>query len=234
MSRAKKAAPARFPEFQSAFVELMGDMTIQEFADKLGMSRATVGFYSSGKRIPDALGIRTIAEKCGVSADWLLGLSNTKALKGDLRQVCNYTGLSQEAVEYLCKLHANDGLKNEVAFELINQIIKSSSMFRDCVWRAALARIQGNRLLDEAENGAHQRNEYLEYWDRKDLINIEKAINKTGIDIFGIEIPVWDAYRLFRTQAIENIRQPAEIILSDYCERIVNMLMQKNNSDQVE
>lgn len=76
MNRAKKAEPARFPEFQAAFVELMGDMTIKEFADKLGMSRATVGFYTAGQRIPDALGVRAIAEKCGVSADWLLGLSD--------------------------------------------------------------------------------------------------------------------------------------------------------------
>lgn len=76
MNRVKKAEPARFPEFQAAFVELMGDMTIKEFADKLGMSRATVGFYSAGQRIPDAMGIKIIAEKCGVSADWLLGLSN--------------------------------------------------------------------------------------------------------------------------------------------------------------
>ena len=73
MSRAKKAAPPRFPAFRDAFVELMGDMTIKDFAEKLGMSRATVGFYCNGDRIPDALGIKTIAEKCGVSARWPVG-----------------------------------------------------------------------------------------------------------------------------------------------------------------
>ncbi len=64
MSRAKKDTPTRFPAFHGAFVELMGDMTIQQFADKLGMSRATVGFYAAGQRIPDALGVKIIAEKC--------------------------------------------------------------------------------------------------------------------------------------------------------------------------
>lgn len=104
MGRAKKTAPARFPAFQAAFVELMGDMTIQEFADKLGMSRATVGFYSAGQRIPDALGIKTIAEKCGVSADWLLGLSSNKTTDADLKGVCTYTGLSENAIKNILQI----------------------------------------------------------------------------------------------------------------------------------
>ena len=76
MSRAKKVTPPRFPEFRNAFLELMGDMTLEQFAKKLSMSRATVGFYAAGQRIPDALGLKKIAEKCNVSTDWLLGLSN--------------------------------------------------------------------------------------------------------------------------------------------------------------
>ena len=99
MSRAKKEEAPRFPEFRAAFLDLMGDMTLQEFADKLGMSRATVGFYAAGKRIPDALGVKTIAEKCNVSADWLLGLSETKEICGDVNLVCNYTQLSVDAIE---------------------------------------------------------------------------------------------------------------------------------------
>ena len=58
MNRAKKDAPPRFPEFRGAFLELMGDMTLEQFAKKLGMSRATVGFYAAGQRIPDALGLK--------------------------------------------------------------------------------------------------------------------------------------------------------------------------------
>lgn len=66
----------RFPAFHRAFCELQGERTIKEFAEYLGLSRATVGFYSAGTRIPDALGVKEIAEVCGVSADWLLGLSD--------------------------------------------------------------------------------------------------------------------------------------------------------------
>lgn len=101
MKRAKKEEAPRFPEFHAAFLDLMGDMTLQEFADKLGMSRATVGFYAAGKRIPDALGIKTIAEKCNVSADWLLGLSEIKSQESDIRATCKTTGFSEKAVETL-------------------------------------------------------------------------------------------------------------------------------------
>lgn len=78
MSRAKKDIPPRFPEFRDAFLELMGDMTLDQFSKKLEMSRATVGFYAAGQRIPDALGLKKIAEKCNVSADWLLGFTRDK------------------------------------------------------------------------------------------------------------------------------------------------------------
>lgn len=229
MNRAKKAEPARFPEFQAAFVELMGNMTIKEFADKLGMSRATVGFYSAGQRIPDALGIKTIAEKCGVSADWLLGLSNAKHLKEGVNQICNAIGLSQEAVEHLYQLNSHDSPKNEVILELINQVIRVSPLYRDCVWRAALAEIQGEKAIHEAEKDGQTAKEY---WAKQDMIAIEKALDRTGSDSFGIEITAWEAYHLFRMQAIENVKKAADEVLFDYCKKITAMLTETTNPDK--
>lgn len=128
MSRAKKEEAPRFPEFHAAFLDLMGDMTLQEFADKLGMSRATVGFYAAGKRIPDALGIKTIAEKCNVSADWLLGLSEIKEICGDVNLVCNYTQLTADAIE---------AIKEECYYQsnriALNFILSNESFLDDIV-----------------------------------------------------------------------------------------------------
>lgn len=47
------------------------------FAEFLGISRQSIGFYESGSRLPDAATIKLICEKCNVSADWLLGINNT-------------------------------------------------------------------------------------------------------------------------------------------------------------
>lgn len=70
----------RFPKFTERFRELRGERDNTEFGKFLGISRQTVGFYYNGDRIPDALGLKQIAEKCGVSADWLLGLSEHRTI----------------------------------------------------------------------------------------------------------------------------------------------------------
>ena len=71
----------RLPIFTERFRELQGDRSNTEFAEFLEISRQTVGFYCNGDRIPDALTLKQIAEKCGVSADWLLGISNYPTIK---------------------------------------------------------------------------------------------------------------------------------------------------------
>lgn len=114
MSRAKKDTPPRFPDFRDAFLELMGDMTLDQFSKKLEMSRATVGFYAAGQRIPDALGLKKIAEKCNVSADWLLGLSKTKSTDIDVQKICKKTGLSEWATNVLLSFGEETNVINEL------------------------------------------------------------------------------------------------------------------------
>ena len=92
---------ARFPAFRDAMLILKGEDTTEKFAKKLGMARATVGFYEAGERIPVALGIKKIAETYNVSADWLLGLSEVKTRDMTISQACEMTGLSQSTVEKL-------------------------------------------------------------------------------------------------------------------------------------
>ena len=71
----------RFPIFRQRLGELMFDMTTTEFAEKVGLTRQTMGFYLNGDRIPDAVTLAQICRKCNVSADWLIGLTNDPAPK---------------------------------------------------------------------------------------------------------------------------------------------------------
>lgn len=91
----------RLPQFKERFTELRGNMSNTEFADFLGMSRQTVGFYINGQRIPDILGLYQISEKCNVSADWLVGLTNVKDVNLDVKSICEKTGLSEQATQIL-------------------------------------------------------------------------------------------------------------------------------------
>ena len=66
----------RFPIFRERLNILLGDMSTTEFADKVDVSRQTMGFYLNGERIPDSLTLARICKVCSVSSDWLLGLTN--------------------------------------------------------------------------------------------------------------------------------------------------------------
>ena len=97
-------AETRLPIFSERFSELRkeAEKTQGEFAEHIGIARATVGFYESGERFPDAVVLSKICTACDVSSDYLLGLSghrnynNRGITAADLR-------LSEHAIEALQK-----------------------------------------------------------------------------------------------------------------------------------
>ena len=81
--------------------------TIEQFADMVGISKSTLGYYENDKRMPDIEILARIADTLNVNADYLIGRTNTTALKGKMKTVCEFTGLSDCAVEYLSELVQN-------------------------------------------------------------------------------------------------------------------------------
>ena len=77
--------------------------SVTEFAEALGRSRQTVGYWINGDRIPDALNLGVIRDRLGVSVDWILGYDDPDVPTSDedIRKMCKYTGLSQKAIENL-------------------------------------------------------------------------------------------------------------------------------------
>lgn len=70
------------PTFQDRLSELVIEYpTTTAFAEYIGISRQTVGFWLNGNRVPDANSLVTIAKKMNVSTDWLLGLTEEKRTK---------------------------------------------------------------------------------------------------------------------------------------------------------
>lgn len=132
----------RMPIFAERFAQLRGEMTQGEFAEFLGISRPTVGFYENGTRLPDALLLRQIADKCKVSADWLLGKSDIKSTAPSLQAACELTGLPEDTILELAAL--NDYI------DVISGIIMSCK-FEDFLNCLVSLKNQGQEVLKETK-----------------------------------------------------------------------------------
>ncbi len=78
--------------------------TIEQFAEAVGIAKSTVGYYENDNRMPDIEVLAKIADVLNVPADYLLGRTNTTAVKGKMKTVCELTGLSDTAADFLSAL----------------------------------------------------------------------------------------------------------------------------------
>ena len=131
-------------DFECAFPtrlrEIMGTQgkTQQDVADAVGKTRQAIGYYADGSSSPDWKTIVKLAQFFSVSTDWLLGLTDVQSSDTDMKQVCDYTGLSEKAVEQIVEWKYAP-----INFlSLLNQVLMSGSFhmmmyhahdFRDCV-----------------------------------------------------------------------------------------------------
>lgn len=108
-------------DFRKKLSELRKEtgMTQIDFAKFVGVSSSSIGLYETGERIPDAEILCRIAQKCNVSADYLLGLQKEPVLNEDAKAVCKYTGLSEEAVHTLHKIADDAANYDEFEEEII-------------------------------------------------------------------------------------------------------------------
>lgn len=95
--------------------------TIEQFADMVGISKSTLGYYENDKRMPDIEILARISNVLNVNADYLIGRTNTTARKGKMKTVCEFTGLSDRAAEYLSELVEKKDYAN---LEIINHLFQ--------------------------------------------------------------------------------------------------------------
>ena len=65
--------------FSDRLKELRGDLSQDAFALKIGTKQTTLSNWERGFREPNFSGLILISTSCGVSADWLLGLSDERS-----------------------------------------------------------------------------------------------------------------------------------------------------------
>ena len=120
MRKQKKEYPgiehSQLPPFTERFRSLFRDNeTQEEFGKRVGLTRNTVAQYYNGHRIPDSIHLRKICEKCSISSDWLLGLSDIKKPDASAQGASKYTGLSETALDTIRSISEGDWTGNEIS-----------------------------------------------------------------------------------------------------------------------
>jgi transcriptional regulator with XRE-family HTH domain len=89
--------------FQVRFRDLYNkkNTTQKELSIALCVSRPTIAGWLLGRNLPDIDALAKLAQYFQVSADYLLGLSDKVSPDVNFRAAAEYTGLSEDAVEWL-------------------------------------------------------------------------------------------------------------------------------------
>lgn len=104
-------------------------ITITALAKELNVSRQTVSLYYNGSMEPNIERIRQISRYLGISADYLLGLSDARTTDTNIRAVAEFTGLSEKSLESLNQMKESDryfleqGHKERLVLPTLNAIL---------------------------------------------------------------------------------------------------------------
>ena len=79
----------------------------EELANAVGIGSSAVRMWYTGYARPDIEKIPAICKFYEVSADWLLGISETQAVDIEMRNICEKTGLSDHALLNLMRYSEN-------------------------------------------------------------------------------------------------------------------------------
>lgn len=168
----------RFPIFQERFLKerQRRKLSQADFAVFLGISRPTVGFYENGERLPDALTLRKIAEKCEVTSDYLLGLSLSR--KPENTNIGKRLGLSDNAIRVL-ELY-NGECNGEILIPTINLLIEQATpvpFFGNWIYSYPEGATEDEmRIIDQLEEKEYQ--ELEEDWASHHYVNLLSSIEK--------------------------------------------------------
>lgn len=143
---ARKAIPAFetekgvFPVRLKELMEQAPKTSQKMLADVLGVTRQAVANYQCGQSSPSWDAIAKIAKHFNVSSDYLLGLSDVRTPETELRTVCEYTGLSENAISSLIHINSLDEKRKAEDRIFIANII--SQMLSDGAFYVLVMQIQ--------------------------------------------------------------------------------------------
>ena len=98
------------------------NLTIEQFANIVGISKSSVGYYESQNRVPDIVVAGRMAEALNVTADYLIGRSEARTKEPKLKSICDKVGLSDKSVQMLARLKK----ENSARLRIINMLLEQA------------------------------------------------------------------------------------------------------------
>ena len=143
-------------KFPGRFMTLCSteEKTLDDWGSVFSVARQTISNWQTGKSVPNIVDLTKIAEYFHVSADYLLGISDTESPDVGVRASVAYTGLSEAAVEWLhiglddfeCDGEGISETEKEQNLRTASELIQSR-VFTDIVHR--LSRVAEEAYLEK-------------------------------------------------------------------------------------
>lgn len=124
----------------------------EELAEKIGITRQSLSLYEKSKRTINIDILLRISRVLKVSADYLLGVTNNKTTNNEIKAVCQYTGLSEKAVDQIIKCGKNcNTTLNDICESLqFGLVVQSLSNFATV--HRVIAEYSNNKSFSLPEN----------------------------------------------------------------------------------
>ena len=103
-----------------------GSQTMREVEDETGVSKSAISDLENGKRGVDYRKVASLAKHYGVSADWLLGLSEVRTTDSSLKETCNRTGIREDILRKIWVSDPNGCAVNDRwhNYDLVNDLLE--------------------------------------------------------------------------------------------------------------
>lgn len=207
--------------FKERFADLRAKSGLSQ--SKLGkellLSPATIGYYENGSRLPDIEIAARIAQYFDVSADYLLGLSNAKSVKQDMKTACETTGLTQKAIEniqHIFSLFDTDSASGKAEESIFIDFLESS-FFASMILNFTESVLFKVKIEVVSENASIMQEVFAEVLEQE--IQSGKKANVALEQVKKSEKSVLSEWLNLRTQ-----EEKLKSTLSGYYDKLLNIM----------
>ena len=162
----------------------------KDLAAVLGVKDNVISYFCSGARTPNIEQLNLLSDYFNVSLDYLVGRSDIKTPNADIRAVCEYTGLSEKAIDTLHMIKCHNVIKNNDRYmylygsyiysdfiESINHQLIRNSLYN---YHISFSETE-NKLNEILEIDAfHDEDEYIKTFDKLKAASFQKRICKVS------------------------------------------------------